>query len=55
MRRTQRYQLVDALREAENALLDYVERLEQQGCVMGYGRAVIKKVQEALVVALESK
>lgn len=38
-----------ALREAHNALLDYVERLERQGCVMGYGKVVIRLVQGALV------
>lgn len=34
--------------EALNALLDYVERLEKQGCTMGYGRAVIRLLTVAI-------
>ena len=37
-----------ALEEAENALLDYVPRLEAYGSVMGYGRGVLRKIREAL-------
>lgn len=43
--RPTRNELLSALAEAENALLDYVERLEKQGCTMGYGRAVIHQIQ----------
>ena len=37
-----------ALDEAENALLDYVPRLEAYGNTMGYGRGVLRKIREAL-------
>lgn len=46
--RPTRNELLAALAEAENALLDYVERLEQQGCTMGYGRAVIRQIEDVL-------
>ena len=36
-----------ALLEADNALTDYVDRLEKQGGMMGYGRSVIAKVRLA--------
>lgn len=38
----------DALKHSHNALLDYVERLENQGCGMGYGRSVIAMIDAAL-------
>ena len=37
-----------ALDEAENALLDYVPRLEAYGHTLGYGRGVLRKIREAL-------
>lgn len=40
-----------ALAEADNALTDYVDRLEKQGGMMGYGRSVIAKVKMARVGA----
>lgn len=45
-----RKQLIEVLRHAENALLDYVDRLERGGSTMGYGRgvlAIIRMVLEA--------
>lgn len=47
-KRPTRAELVRVLIEAENALLDYVERLEKQGCKMGYGRSVIMRIQGVL-------
>jgi hypothetical protein len=40
-----------ALREAENALADYVPKLEAQGAFMGYGHSVLKVVRSAITVA----
>jgi hypothetical protein len=45
VKRPTRNELLEALAEAENALLDYVDRLEKQGGSMNYGRAVIRKIQ----------
>lgn len=39
-----------ALENAENALLDYVEKFEKAGATMGYGRAVLVSVKNALVI-----
>lgn len=39
-----------ALKSAENALLDYVEKFEQAGATMGYGRAVLVSVKNALAI-----
>lgn len=39
-----------ALESAENALLDYVEKFERAGATMGYGRAVLVSVKNALVI-----
>jgi hypothetical protein len=36
------------LKEAQNALLDYVERLEKQGGMMNYGRSVLARIDDAL-------
>lgn len=36
------------LREAQNALLDYVERLEKQGGMMNYGRSVLARIDAAM-------
>jgi hypothetical protein len=40
--------MVLALKEAENALLDYVGTLEDQGGTMGYGRSVLRQLREVL-------
>jgi hypothetical protein len=40
-----------AMREAENALLDYVETLEKMGGTMGYGRSVIRQLQDVIAKA----
>lgn len=46
VKRPSRNEMLAALAEAENALLDYVERLERQGGSMNYGRSVIALIQE---------
>lgn len=46
VKRPTRNELLRALAEAENALLDYVERLEKQGGSMNYGRSVIALIQD---------
>ena len=43
--------LFEALLEAENALADYVDRLEMPSCHMGYGNAVLRQVRAALAAA----
>lgn len=43
--------LLHASVEALNALLDYVDRLERGGGVMGYGNAVIAKLRAAITKA----
>ena len=55
MKRAERIQILAALQEAENALLDYVERLEKKGGTMGYGRAVIRQVRAAAETAVKAK
>jgi len=47
--------LLAACVEAENALVDYVEMLEKRGGLMGYGRATIKQVQDAIAKARGEK
>ena len=43
-----RHEAERLLREAQNALLDYVERLEKQGGMMGYGRSVLRQIDAYL-------
>ncbi|MEM7416758.1 MAG: hypothetical protein AAF389_14730 [Gemmatimonadota bacterium] len=43
--------LLEAAKSAENAMLDYVPRLEDQGCTMGYGRAVLRELRAAIATA----
>ena len=38
----------DALREAENALMDYIPQLEAKGSMMNYGHSVLAQVRAAL-------
>jgi len=45
--------LLAALKEAENALADYVPTLEKQGAMMGYGSSVLKIVRETIAKAEE--
>lgn len=45
---------IDVLRNAENALSDYVQQLEAKGASLYYGHSVIKRVR-ALIEVLESK
>jgi hypothetical protein len=40
-----------ALKEAENALSDYVPTLEAAGGTMGYGRSVLHVIQVAIAKA----
>jgi len=42
-------ELLEACKEALNALLDYVDTLEKQGCMMNYGRKVIAQLYAALL------
>jgi hypothetical protein len=55
VKQAERIEILNAIREAENALLDYVERLEIQGGMMNYGRLVIRKLQHAAIVTLKAK
>lgn len=41
--------IYSALDHSENALVDYVERLEKQGATMGYGHQVVVIVRSAKV------
>ena len=41
--------IYSSLDHSENALVDYVERLEKQGATMGYGHQVIIIVRSAKV------
>ena len=43
----------EALLESKNALLDYIQTLERQGGMMGYGRSVLRKIESALAKAKE--
>ncbi len=43
--------MLDALAEAENALLDYVETIEKTGASLNYGRAVLTKIRAAIAKA----
>jgi len=38
----------DTLKEAENALTDYIDTLEKQGASLNYGHSVLKKIQVTL-------
>lgn len=38
----------DALREAENALMDYVPQLEAKGSMLNYGHSVLRQIAAAL-------
>lgn len=42
--------LRDTLEHVDNAMLDYVERLEKQGSTMGYGRNVLNMVSIARMI-----
>lgn len=45
-------QLLEALREAENALADYVSTIEKKmGASLNYGHAVLRKVRAAIKAA----
>lgn len=47
-------ELMQALQEAENALDDYVERLEKLGGQMNYGRKVLMQARAAIAKATGS-
>ena len=42
--------IVQALSEAKNALLDYIETIEKTGASLNYGRSVVRLIDTALVV-----
>lgn len=43
--------LFEALREAENALADYIPSLEKHGASLNYGHSVMRKARTALAKA----
>ncbi len=43
--------LLTGCKESLNALRDYVEQLEEQGGMMGYGRSVIRRLEAAIAKA----
>lgn len=43
--------LLEALKEAENALADYIPTLERRGGMMNYGRKVLAQVSAAIAKA----
>lgn len=45
--------LRDTLEHVDNAMLDYVERLESQGATMGYGRNVLNMVSISRMILEE--
>lgn len=40
--------MLDLLKDVENVLLDYIERLEKPGGSMHYGRGVLARVQQGI-------
>lgn len=42
--------VADALKNAKNALRDYIEQLEAKGASLNYGHSVIAKINKALKV-----
>lgn len=38
----------DLIRDAENALTDYIDTLEKQGASLNYGRSVLKRLRAYL-------
>lgn len=42
-----------AMKEAKNALLDYVDKLEKQGGFMFYGKTVIRQLDISIKIADE--
>ena len=45
--------MVTALGEAENALIDYIQQLENNGAICGYGRRVLDMIKIAISGAME--
>lgn len=41
---------MEAIGECENALSDYVDRLEHFGATMGYGRGVLRKIRALIAL-----
>lgn len=37
-----------ALREADNVLTDYIERLEKHGAMLNYGHSVLRQIRGAI-------
>lgn len=44
-------ELIEALREAENALADYIPTIERTGASLNYGRKVLQQVRSAIAKA----
>jgi len=44
-------ELLNVLKEAENALADYIPSLEKSGAMLGYGRSVLQQARAAIAKA----
>ena len=46
-------ELLEALKEAENALADYIPTIERTGASLNYGHSVLKKARAAIAKATQ--